>query len=556
MSDEYLEIQIGSSSYKNAGIVGLIYLLQNSGAEEEKDYIIERYYLKVNKEYLNNMNLSDAYTKAFITKNKSNSEIQAILNGIEKLKALDKESKDFGETYTKLKNRIKERFNGDGRYNKPLIFLESDMSTSKKVQELRRTIKKIITSKVYDETEFDNLKNLCLDNRISEFLSFADVKLSISIFWNNKSFMYPKNYIKEDHQVSFKNCFEEPLIKYINKEFNTGKKRCVECDNFTKDYKLDIGFIDSVRDSKRKKSYFWDQIEDSAICPVCALLYTLMPLGFIKAGQDYLFVNSNSSIQDLVEANRKIDSLGEDNETLKLYLFKRITLLTARTHTIYNSIQIDTRTTYNGKEYKSKQIIIDSNLVKLFSICKTQFERLYSKSIKTSSGSWYSVYDNVIDHLLNKNSLYGMIDYLYNEMLRAERKPTYLLDILTIEINRRNLNKGVYMKDTNKLVNIRDKAYYHGKKMRESLIKSKGIIRDTADLDNALRSRIYTLSDAVRSNDGMAFVDILINMYTSLGEQIPKLLLESIVDSDKDAFGVYGRAFIIGLKSFDKPEEE
>lgn len=552
MSDEYLEIQIGSSSYKNAGIVGLIYLLQNGGAEEGKDYIIERYYLKVNKEYLNNMNLSDAYTKAFITKNKSSSEIQAILNGIEKLKALDKESKDFDETYTKLKNRIKERFKG--RYNKPLAFLECDDITSKKVQELRNVVEKISTSKVYDETEFENLKNLCLDDKIYEFLSFADAKLLISAFWKNKSFMNSQKY-KDNHQELFKEDFEKPLKKYVNEEFNAGKKRCVECNNFTKDYNLDIGFIDAVRDSKRKKSFFWDQIEDSIVCPVCALLYTLMPLGFVKAGQDYLFVNSNSSIQDLVEANRKIDSLGEDSETLKSYLFKRISLLTTRAHTIYNSIQIDTRT-YDGKEYTMKQIIIDSNLVKLFSICKTQFERLYSKSIKTSSGSWYSVYDNVIDHLLNKNSLYGMIDYLYNEMLRAERKPTYLLDILTIEINRRNLNKGVYMKDTNKLVNIRDKAYYHGKKMRESLIKSKGIIRDTADLDNALRSRIYTLSDAVRSNDGMAFVDILINMYTSLGEQIPKLLLESIVDSDKDAFGVYGRAFIIGLKSFDKPEEE
>ena len=552
MSDEYLEIQIGSSSYKNAGIVGLIYLLQNGGAEEGKDYIIERYYLKVNKEYLNNMNLSDAYTKAFITKNKSSSEIQAILNGIEKLKALDKESKDFDETYTKLKNRIKERFKG--RYNKPLAFLECDDITSKKVQELRNVVEKISTSKVYDETEFEKLKNLCLDDKIYEFLSFADAKLLISAFWKNKSFMNSQKY-KDNHQELFKEDFEKPLKKYVNEEFNAGKKRCVECNNFTKDYNLDIGFIDAVRDSKRKKSFFWDQIEDSIVCPVCALLYTLMPLGFVKAGQDYLFVNSNSSIQDLVEANRKIDSLGEDSETLKSYLFKRISLLTTRAHTIYNSIQIDTRT-YDGKEYTMKQIIIDSNLVKLFSICKTQFERLYSKSIKTSSGSWYSVYDNVIDHLLNKNSLYGMIDYLYNEMLRAERKPTYLLDILTIEINRRNLNKGVYMKDTNKLVNIRDKAYYHGKKMRESLIKSKGIIRDTADLDNALRSRIYTLSDAVRSNDGMAFVDILINMYTSLGEQIPKLLLESIVDSDKDAFGVYGRAFIIGLKSFDKPEEE
>lgn len=552
MSDEYLEIQIGSSSYKNAGIVGLIYLLQNSGAEEGTDYIIERYYLKVNKEYLNNMNLSNAYTKAFITKNKSSSEIQAILNGIKKLKALDKESKDFDETYTKLKSRIKERFKG--RYNKPLAFLECDDITSKKAQELRNVIEKISTSKIYDEIEFESLRNLCLDDKIYEFLSFADAKLLISAFWKNKSFMNSQKY-KDNHQELFKEDFEKPLKKYVNEEFNAGKKRCVECNNFTKDYNLDIGFIDAVRDSKRKKSFFWDQIEDSIVCPVCALLYTLMPLGFVKAGQDYLFVNSNSSIQDLVEANRKIDSLGEDSETLKSYLFKRISLLTTRAHTIYNSIQIDTRT-YDGKEYTMKQIIIDSNLVKLFSICKTQFERLYSKSIKTSSGSWYSVYDNVIDHLLNKNSLYGMIDYLYNEMLRAERKPTYLLDILTIEINRRNLNKGVYMKDTNKLVNIRDKAYYHGKKMRESLIKSKGIIRDTADLDNALRSRIYTLSDAVRSNDGMAFVDILINMYTSLGEQIPKLLLESIVDSDKDAFGVYGRAFIIGLKSFDKPEEE
>ena len=37
--NEYLEIEIGTSSYKNSGIVGFIYMLRNYEAVEGDDFI-------------------------------------------------------------------------------------------------------------------------------------------------------------------------------------------------------------------------------------------------------------------------------------------------------------------------------------------------------------------------------------------------------------------------------------------------------------------------------------------------------------------------------------
>ena len=64
---------------------------------------------------------------------------------------------------------------------------------------------------------------------------------------------------------------------------------------------LDVG-----DDLERKTSAFWNCKVDAYLCPVCAFLYSLVPLGFVKMENgDFLFVNANTDVSSLESNNHK-----------------------------------------------------------------------------------------------------------------------------------------------------------------------------------------------------------------------------------------------------------
>ena len=60
-------------------------------------------------------------------------------------------------------------------------------------------------------------------------------------------------------------------------------------------------------DLSRKKSAFWNCKVDAFLCPECAFIYALCPLGFNLLGSRFAFLNTNISIRGMIEANKKND---------------------------------------------------------------------------------------------------------------------------------------------------------------------------------------------------------------------------------------------------------
>lgn len=70
--------------------------------------------------------------------------------------------------------------------------------------------------------------------------------------------------------------------------------------------KVSIAFMkDMADDLSRKKSAFWNCKVDAFLCPVCAFVYALCPLGFNLLGNRFVFLNTNVSIDGLIQANKK-----------------------------------------------------------------------------------------------------------------------------------------------------------------------------------------------------------------------------------------------------------
>lgn len=540
MSD-YIEFKIGTSTYKNAGICGFVYMLENSGAVENEDYEIGPYSLKVRKDYMDAFDIADAYIKAHIKKFKDSIALYRIINSLKVMGKEETTEDDLPKSFKDIQKRISEF--SKNRYKAALDNLsETNEENAKIVVEIEELIEWISKNKkVYNAEKMLKLSELLETDDVFEYLGMADIKLQIPAFWTGVAFLN-RNFYKKDTRKVYREYFEDRFRAYIDNE--KGTRTCVECGQPTEDI-FNIGFIGAVKDSGRKRSYFWNLEEDASVCPICALLYTLMPLGFTHIGEDFMFINANTNLPDLIRINRKREAIVEEKDKLKVYLYKHITLATLESYESCPGIQIDLRTaigTGDGKDYNREQLLIDSNMIQLFHSCKNNFEHLFTKIVKTKDG-YYNVYDNLINSLFSHMSLYYMIDFLYNEGLRAGTKTNYLLDLLDIQMNRKdNKRKGDKNLDSQ---DMKNKAYYYGKDMRNTLLNGSS----EKDLENKLRGRLYSLSNAVRTGNYKQFTDIIINIYSSTGKQIPKLFIDCI--DNRDVLDIVGRAYLIGLKSFD-----
>ena len=79
--------------------------------------------------------------------------------------------------------------------------------------------------------------------------------------------------------------------------------------------KVSIAFMNEMADDlTRKRSAFWNCKVDAFICPVCAFLYALSPLGFQLYVNKFVFVNTNQDILQLLAANSKTGYVSEKIE--------------------------------------------------------------------------------------------------------------------------------------------------------------------------------------------------------------------------------------------------
>ena len=97
----------------------------------------------------------------------------------------------------------------------------------------------------------------------------------------------------------FEKDFSKPLKEYFLKLHEKSKEYCIECNTLMDSKeKVSIAFMkDMADDLSRKRSAFWNCKVDAYICPLCAYLYALVPLGFRLIGNKFVFQNIDYSME-------------------------------------------------------------------------------------------------------------------------------------------------------------------------------------------------------------------------------------------------------------------
>lgn len=547
--DDYIEILTGDF-LKNSGIVAFIYLLKEDHAKENDDYIIDGNRLQVKKEYLKNTNLTNLYFHCMVKRYQNETPIPKVIEEIENiLRRLNYENideKDIQDRLSFISDKLDAASFKTGINSIKNEVEDSDIYFSV----INKSFKK---SKIDDELKKKllELKKFLTIDIVFETLCFKSICYNIiNKFWE-KSFLL-RNNAKKNMKECYEADFVKPLMDYLEINTNKMNDQCIDCGNsINNKFSIPISFMkDFADDLVRKKSALFNFNMDMNLCPVCAFLYSLVPLGFLKYNRDYIFVNQNGSIEELCRVNaynieHTKEKLQEDYQLRDKYqkIYQMIEGYALETQKLTNNnIQIITRSIKDNDQVKYEFDILDNYLIEIVRdqyISKT-LEYFKKKSAVKINDRNFSIFREIIHRILNRLNMYDLINLLLRQSIDSGES-SYL---------------AYY---TNRIVEIQY-IIKGGKSMGELYHARKDgwdLRNKLENVDENYRGTIYQLINALKVDDRNKFVDIILRIYTSKGLPIP-FSISRVLESD---YGTeIGYQFITGLKgayeSFEEKENK
>ncbi len=543
---------------KNAGMVGLWYLLEESEAVNGDDYgtTDDGQSIWLSKEYVINADWTDLYFKAFVKRYGSLTAYQAALDKIEKI----------------LKEAEREDWNPKG-CKEDLKFINDKLLSNSYQSGFGNIKERIGKPEIYERLKTAKLKEsmgtdeLCIRLReLSEFLREPLCEETFSMksiiynyinrFWDGKSFLLRANASKDMREM-FEADFSEPLRKYAGASHEKAKDMCIDCsERIDAKEKVSIAFMkEQADDLTRKRSAFWNCKVDAYLCPMCAFIYSLAPLGFTLVGKTFVFINRNQDVTELLNANPSHGKLArgtgqEENEKYSLWIARTIDLLLQEKSRELGNIQVVARGTGENDRYIFDVIAKDILTLLNDEMIRQDLDNLGKYPYVKSGKDYWNVHETVILNILRYRSQYGMINQLMkmameNDGLLLKAGLVYDVQLRTRLLQRKNNEKygGDLVKQR---YIVREKGY----ELRKALLGAKG----TQD-DSCIRGTVYQLLNALSVSNVEHFMEVIMRVYCSTKLQVPDIFIEFL--KDRDAFVEYGYAFLLGLQgSHIKKEEE
>lgn len=544
--ENYINFDMGVSVERNAGLCGLLRFLKMVEAKEGVDYKTNDHGLEVSEEWLFNSNVGKIYQDSIIKIHKDELGINRMIKKIDSLLKSDEKQINLDEG--KIKNYIE-------------IFSKS---TSDELKEKAQTLSALFNeakkkkTKKDDPEEFSKKQREHIENLLKEFerediryrLEIYDAKLMFQPYLRGVSFLnsscYRSSEIEEKYNIDFCSKLKDSL-----NEKRDGENQCIDCKSKTKS-DFNLGFVDLITDAKKKKSYFYNYKSGAIVCPKCAFLYTFIPFGFVEIGRDCIFINDNSSFQNLIDANNMVKNKIEELDNVKEYLYRYLTTRTLETISKRSGLEIALRTNVD-KDWKKSSIHISPDIIDLFDHCKNNFENLYNKKYCIRNGSkviWKNAYDETIIHIINRKPLFALFDSVFKTQI--DKKIGYLYNLLCIETYK--IQKGE--KRMGNLEKSRYAAMKFGEDLRRAIYCMNALKSEDA-LQRKLNGMLYSMLNSIAANDRNAFMDKVLRLSMSANKSVP-ILFVNVLNEDDETFDVVGRAFLLGLqssRSFEKNAE-
>lgn len=551
--DNKIKIYMGDFR-KNAGIVGLVFLLKTVEAKENKDYGISDEYLWLDYEYAISRDWTDDYFKACITYFKEYVVYDEVISSIDFLLEYipnDKKAENKTETIKKQLDFINKKiFASSIKSGMESIQNETDISVYKDFEKNKLNIK--TENKVLLDS-LALLKEFLTQDSVKETFIMKNVIYNyINKIWDGISFLKRENAKKDMRQV-FKEKFVSPLMEFWTSEQKKSDNFCIDCGKNIESKGVPITFMVGTADDLGKKtSSFWNFKPDSYLCPECAFVYALAPMGFSVMDDNLIFVNTSDSIKSLIDSNSETSAtktkLNKVLEDKKNPWHERVMnlILQENYNQGLNNIQVITKGISETGKYSF--IVINKEILKIFENLTVQMELLAKTPVYKINNEFLNIYNIALDNIFNYRKQYYLVNYLIRNSLNTESSilnypASLIFDIENCRYVMRKLKpkdkEGKEMSEYTNDMNL------NGTKLRKALKKNI-----TGNFDDNMRGTVYQLLNALSVKNSRRFLDIVIRLYCSCQISIPNGFAEMLESTEE--FEVRGYAFLLGLKSDGK----
>ncbi|MBC7087705.1 MAG: type I-B CRISPR-associated protein Cas8b1/Cst1 [Tissierellales bacterium] len=353
--------------------------------------------------------------------------------------------------------------------------------------------------------------------------------------WSNVSFLNRQDKVLDPY-ISYKEHFIDPVLEYLEIDKTKYSHKCSTCGNQISNLDENLAFMNKIGfDIGRKTSHVWNFYYDLGICPICKLVYSCVPAGFVFTAYKGIFVNANNDIENLISINNKIEDeiLKNDlNSTYSAFIKSMNEVMAKSTMYEVSDIQV---VRLENDNYRFS--LLNANVLNVIYRNRDQLGYLSGKYYLENENRYY-LQEEVTKNLLDNQNLYLLIHKLLTYKLGKNNAYYSSRDIVNIiEINFNYLRGLSYMEDWNS--EIVDKAKAQGYYLRTEY--------ETKSNENKIAGISYRLLNSLKTNNKNSFMDTILNCYLYVGKQVPKIITEIL--KDDEAFRTIGYAFVSGLIS-------
>ncbi len=358
--------------------------------------------------------------------------------------------------------------------------------------------------------------------------------------WNGVCFLNPQTKIKDIYE-DYRMYFVETAREYLQTKNKKNKYCCYTCGEPIKDLDADMSFLNqSGFDTARKPSHVWNFVNDIALCPVCKLVYSCLPAGFVYVGGSGLYVNANINMKYNFKVNTKLkaDILSKGEEEYSSRRIYAVLVNALREQQIEKSryeladVQI---VRYEKETYKFN--LLPEMTIKLIDDFSNEITGLLRTGYREGNEN-ISLYEQVLNYIFNNQNLFLLINKLLHYKLSSPNDCYFgirhILNMLKINAQLiRNLG-GIGNMDKNRdyLKEARGAGFY----LRDAYLKKDP---NTGKIPGIS----YRLLNALKTGNRNMFMDLVLNCYMYVGREVPSIITE-VLREDDAIFATIGYAFV------------
>lgn len=588
----------------NMGIVGFLNIIKKADKQAEifimEDYIeFDSLFLENFHEYYFNYFMDEYDVSKRIKKNIDysinfiKSKPDRIKDGIKKIKDSVKQQNDKIKKFDEEKfNLIKEKLDSMSKIKSYDEFdsLESlvdetiDIFKIKSINDrlTANLYKYVVQDNYFGQVSFFNVAKAKLDLDGLKQVMFNDYLRQIIYFGEledlleEKDYDKLKNYLNDRLNSIAKDINEkkvskssintiEKIMKEINKNFIKKNKSIEDIKEYMDSLEvcemcgLYKGILDEYSESNfaplgvstnNARNMFWNQEYVSSICDVCKLILFCTPAGATytrknylinEENEFYLFVNMDTSINELFERNNSLKAQkSESSDSKDENPFNQLIKSIVEENTLKSEWQlrnilfVEFKASIDSKKCKINYFNIPTYLAKFFVKENKKIQSIYDYKLKS----------NVLDLILKSKDLKHLINNTLRNIVKSNLESNNksnisglsCFNVVQLRTILNNYKRGVYKMDYKKL----RKIYESGCEIHDYYIDKNA--------KNKIEGITYKILNLIKVGNKNDFMQTILRIFSPSEKTPPEEILQIFVEEDLD-FESVGYAFVTGLIS-------